>query len=201
MREVLCTSCNEIKNESLFHKNANRKNGLNGHCKECQRDAIKKAERTKTGVLRHIFASQKRNSSKRKTEQPMYTLDEFKDRFIDDEYFTLLFDSWEKSGYETSLKPSFDRVDYSSAYSFDNIKLMTWKENKERQDNPNTRNKNGYGVNKKRKVCIVMENGEIGKIYDSVSSAAIAYGLSNPSDITNSIIRNGTAGGQKWDYI
>ena len=47
--------------------------------------------------------------------------------------FDALFDSWVKSGYKKGLKPSVDRVDDFNGYSFCNIRLVTWDENREHQ--------------------------------------------------------------------
>jgi hypothetical protein len=43
--------------------------------------------------------------------------------------FYELYNNWIDSGYKKSDKPSVDRIDDYKGYSFDNIQLMTWKEN------------------------------------------------------------------------
>jgi hypothetical protein len=43
--------------------------------------------------------------------------------------FKVLYKNWVKSGYEKNFRPSVDRLDSTKGYSFDNIRLVTWKEN------------------------------------------------------------------------
>lgn len=46
-----------------------------------------------------------------------------------DENFNKLFGAWEKSGYDTRLSPSIDRIDSSAGYSLDNMRWLTHGEN------------------------------------------------------------------------
>jgi hypothetical protein len=44
-----------------------------------------------------------------------------------------LHKAWVDSGYEKDSKPSIDRMDESIGYTWDNIQLMTWRENRYKQ--------------------------------------------------------------------
>lgn len=44
----------------------------------------------------------------------------------------MLFDAYKDGGCNRELSPSFDRKDTHSGYSFENIQLMTCRENKEK---------------------------------------------------------------------
>jgi len=198
MDKVYCNDCNTYKSISEFHKNKNRSNGLNGFCKECMKLRIKKSERTKVGVIRHIFAAQKRSSAKRRMKNPSYTLSELIDYCATNAKFDKLYDEWVESGYNTLKKPSFDRKKYSLGYSFENIELMTWGENYSRQM--------GRDGNKRVKrgaisVANLDKKGKIINIYKSANQASLAIGKSNSGDILASITRNGTAGGFRWKII
>ena len=199
MNTIFCTKCKTEKHIDLFHKNKTRPTGYNGHCKECQKKAIKKAEQTLVGVARHIFASQKRSSQKRKQELPLYTLKELIEYIKEDIVFLDIFDKWVKYGYKTLEKPSYDRINYDKPYSFDNIRAMSFYENWDRQNkdktNQSAKNRKSY----KTKVSAIIEGKET--VFESINLAGKAVGLSNPQDIRHSITRNGTAGGFKWKYV
>ena len=85
--------------------------------------------RSLVGKLRRIYNSQLRNSRSRGHSKPEYTLEEFIDKYSDDPKYKVLHANWVKSGYEKALAPSFDRLDDSKGYSFDNLQVVTWKRN------------------------------------------------------------------------
>ena len=58
-----------------------------------------------------------------------YTYEEFKSKYLNDSRYLELYNNWVESGYLSDYKPSFDRIDNTKSYSFDNLQLMTWKEN------------------------------------------------------------------------
>ncbi len=47
--------------------------------------------------------------------------------------FDELFKAWVASGYQSRLKPSVDRINDFYGYSLDNIRLVTWQENRNHQ--------------------------------------------------------------------
>ena len=194
--KTYCSKCNTKKENSEFTKNATRPNGLGAYCKKCQAAMEKACGRSFKGVIRHIYASQKRSSEKREMELPLYTQDELYDFCSWNDKFIELYNKWEDNGYETMMKPSLDRIDYSLPYSLDNIRVMTWGDNFNRQ-NTDDRNKPKRELYKIR-VSTIIDGEKV--IFDSLNKARIYVGLSNSQDIKNSIIRNGTAGGFKWQY-
>jgi hypothetical protein len=46
--------------------------------------------------------------------------------------FNMLFEEWERSGYDTKLTPSIDRLDSGHGYTFDNMGWITHSENSTR---------------------------------------------------------------------
>lgn len=85
--------------------------------------------RTKKGLIRNIFLNQKGRSKRDKTKKLSYTFEELFSKLIYNDFFIKLYDNWKISGYNKDLTPSLDRIDDYKGYSFDNIQLMTWKEN------------------------------------------------------------------------
>jgi len=89
---------------------------------------------TEKGVIRVIYKTQKSNSKKREHKMPDYTKGELA-LWLYKNGFKRLYDDWVKSGYRKDNKPSIDRIDSLKGYSFNNIKLITWKENRINQAN------------------------------------------------------------------
>ena len=54
---------------------------------------------------------------------------EFKDKYLNDEKYLELYNQWLKNNCLSDYKPSFDRIDNTKDYSFDNLQIMTWREN------------------------------------------------------------------------
>lgn len=117
------------------------------------------------GVLSQIYRSQVNTSKLRGHNPPEYTRREFTDRFINDSKFIGIYSEWIKSGKNRYKKPSFDRIDDSIGYCFENIQLMTWKENE---------SKGHYA--KASCVLIYRDSVLIGE-FPSKSSAARSLGL------------------------
>lgn len=92
-------------------------------------DPFKNKEIFIISVLQEIYYRQLRNSKLRSHSPPTYTKIEFIKRFENDPKFISLFENWVKNGCQKYLKPSFDRIDNSKGYSFENINLTTWAEN------------------------------------------------------------------------
>lgn len=134
MESKNCTQCHELKNFSEFSKDSHKINGIRSACKACV--TIQRLEylKTKDGLLSRMYSNQKVNSDRRKHNLPIYTKEEFKDWLFSQELFNIIYDKWVKSGYEKDLKPSVDRLDDYKGYSFDNIRLITWGENRTKQN-------------------------------------------------------------------
>jgi hypothetical protein len=85
--------------------------------------------RSLNGLLRNIYSSQKSHSLKRKQSLPDYTSDEFV-LWANTEDYKLIHKKWVESDYSKLQSPSFDRINDNNPYTFNNLQLTTWKENK-----------------------------------------------------------------------
>lgn len=92
--------------------------------------------RTKVGLARRLYNHQIERCKTRNHEMPSYTRIEFQNWLHSHKDFEKLYNNWVKSGYLKEEKPSVDRLDDYKSYTFDNIQLITWKENnkKARED-------------------------------------------------------------------
>lgn len=86
----------------------------------------------KKKLTSRIYFHQKNAQIMRGHEKIPYTHSELRDWLFSNELFDSLYESWEESNYDKDLVPSCDRLDNSKGYSFDNMELITWKENKKR---------------------------------------------------------------------
>ena len=126
----VCNKCKEEKELIYFGKRTSNKDGLRNSCKNCE--ALEKTlyDRTKKGKLRIIYFNQVHNSISKGNEEPNYTRKEFVDKYLNDLDFERHYYSWVISSYCKKYSPSFDRVDDYKSYSFDNIQIMYWYQNK-----------------------------------------------------------------------
>lgn len=154
----VCKICNQEKPLSLFGKRATMKDGYKNDCKECEAKQATIRQRTKFGLFARLYSHQLESSRKRGHNKPEYTLNELRDKFINDDLFLDLYAKWVESDYYKYKTPSFDRLDNTKGYSFDNIQLVTWAVNDKLgteylKENPNSGNfkKGCIPWNKKQK--------------------------------------------------
>lgn len=88
--------------------------------------------RTPRGFLLAKYNSQVLASQKTRNkpwQSPNYSKEEFVKKWIDNPKFIELFNQWKNNNYKTLLSPSFDRINNSLGYTFNNIQLVTWGQN------------------------------------------------------------------------
>jgi len=105
-----------------------------------------------------------------------YTLEQFRERFIEDETFNRLFGEWENSNYERAKSVSFDRIDESLGYTFDNIELKTLEEN-QRRHGELTRRGVGSSAHRNKPVTQREKDGTFVRTYISQAEASRATGI------------------------
>lgn len=143
--------------------------------------------RSRKGRLTTAFFAQKRRMN------VSYSLKEFHDRFLNDKRYIRLHDEWVKSNYKKQLIPSFDRTNRKMGYSFDNITVMTWTENRYKQ----------------RMEMTTIYAREVGKylgdqligVYKSVSDAVEKTGVRQGNLSTCLSGRRRTVSGYSWRYM
>lgn len=191
-----CKDCFIEKPRSEFY-------GVQNECKECTKKRVKENLKrngnayyfSEIGVLRTIYSTQKSNQKKRGHGSLPYTKKELSE-WMHDNGFVELYLKWKKSGFSSKLKPSVDRIDDSCGYSFCNIRLVTWGENRVHQAS-DIINAVGPSGSRCKKVLKMNENMEIIREYKSFSEARRCEGYSMEYPI-----KNGTRckNGYFWSY-
>ena len=88
--------------------------------------------------------------------------------------FDHLYKQWRDSGYLKDTKPSIDRIDNTNGYSFDNMRLTTWLENRKAQYDDVLAGHPSVGI-RLRPVMSVSEDGHIVE-YHSMAFASRTIG-------------------------
>jgi len=119
------------KQERLARQREQRKLNGNSH--------TKKYEKTVNGFLMRLYRNmQSRVTGVQKAKFHLYegkrllNREDFYNWAKSSTKFHILFNEWEKSGYERKLSPSVDRIDSSRGYEMDNMEWVTHSENSRR---------------------------------------------------------------------
>jgi hypothetical protein len=106
-----------------------------------QADWSKKERRSYDGYLRSIYRSACERVATRKTtaQHITFTLGELKKHARLRTQYPKLHEAWVKSGYDTRLSPSIDRIDNTGDYSLDNVQFITKSQNAAKGRGPNSK--------------------------------------------------------------
>ena len=170
----VCYTCKEEKSTIEFHANKAKKDGLNHSCKVCTNNS----QKSFNSLPYRMFNNQIEHSRYRGHPRPAYTYEEFKSWVMAQPHYKELYDNYKDSGYDKNLVPSVDRLDPNKPYSFDNIELVTFKENMKR----NGEHRLTASGNK---VLVFKCTGEFVAEFPSNNSAADA--LCNGNDISDTL--------------
>ena len=143
-------------------------------------------------ISQTMYSQQLRNSRKRGHNPPEYSLEELREWMQQQPQLERLIREYRQSGGEKDLAVSVDRLNDEVGYTYDNIQLGTWKDNRDRGN-----------INKPaRKTIIQMTlEGEFIKEWTSTTEAAKALGLKSPSSISMALSgMQNTAGGYKFKF-
>ena len=123
---VKCKRCCTVKDRATNF----RTDKIDYNCKECTTAIRKESGRTKHGVCLTMHSSQRQHSRTRGHIQPSYTPKELEIWLLSQKKFHIIYDEWVSTGYNKQMKPSCDRIEDDKPYSFDNIELKTYGENR-----------------------------------------------------------------------
>ena len=192
-----CFKCKETKVITEFDKDSSRKDGCHPYCKICKNIFIRAYIRTKKGLLTKIYGQQQENSRVRGHGIPEYSLTELREWAFKQPLFDKLYGDWVSAKFSTMLSPSVDRLDDYKAYSFDNIRLVTWQEN---NNKGHFDRKNGLNNKHSKPIIQLTSEGIIMREFYSRAQASRDTGIPRSSIWACCKGKLKTAGGYVWCY-
>jgi len=195
-----CTKCQTTKELSEFNNDKVFKDGLNSVCRKCSNIIIRLHNSTKIGLIRKIYQNQKVREKRSDRFSITYTIEELQEWLSNDWLFDLLRINWINCGFLKDMRPSIDRIDDNKGYSFDNIQVMTWKENKTKSEIDMRSGKLTHGNNPQKAVLQLNKSNQITKEYVSINEAGRQTGIDFKCISACCVGRTKTAGGYKWEH-
>lgn len=173
----VCRDCKETKVIADYYSDSSKRDGHATICKACDLRIKRDFGRTKKGLIQKMYRNQISSSEKRGHGVIGYSREQLSCWLMENDNFHKLFDEWADSGFIKDKTPSIDRIDNSIGYSFDNIQLMTWLENKEKGHKDSMTERLSTGI-PKRPVAI-FKDGEFLSVTLSVREADRLTGVHN----------------------
>ena len=139
-------------------------------------------------ISTRIYEGQTKNSKERGHNPPEWDLEGLRVWMQQQPQLESLLKNYRDSG-DSDLSPSVNRLDDEVGYSFDNIELITWKENREIEN-----------TKRKRQVIQMDLNGKFIKEWTSLRDAGRELGIGGSciSKVCRGVRPN--AGGYKFKY-
>ena len=194
----VCIRCKENKPAREFYRHSRMKDGRINKCIGCTKidSNENNYDFTEKGVVRVIYKTQKRSSKVRGHKPPSYSKEDFS-KWLYRGGFKEMYDLWVKSDYRKDLKPSVDRVDDLKGYTFSNIRLGSWKDNREHQYS-DIRLGIGSSGRRCKKVYQYDLDGNLLKCFFSQKEAERITGISNKAISLNVLGKTKISGGFVW---
>ena len=152
-----------------------------------------------------IYGRMKRDNKNKFNIDLPFTKDEFK-KWLDDNYKTeirRMLTEYKNSNYIKGLCPSVDRIDDYKSYTFDNMQLITWKENNDK-GRISLKNKKQCSEMAKRfwskKVTQKALDGNVIATFNSTHAVERLLGYDS-SLIARACRLNKVSKGYRWEYV
>ena len=154
--------------------------------------------RTKGMLISSMYSHMKQACVKRSMEQPSFTRKELFKWCNKQNKFHDLYAKWVEGGCKTDDIPSIDRIDDYKTYTFDNIQLMTFKENREKMYKDK---RDGKNTKVSKAVQQLSTTGKVIAVYHSTGTASRATGIARNGISRCCNGRSKTAGGYRWKFL
>ena len=168
MEKKNCYICKQDKPLSEFY--IHWRLGQQHYCKICTKEKVRLNGQTLNGLIRKIYRNQKHNAIRRGMSPPTYPFEWFNQYLLSSGKFLTYFREWTDAGCPRHLTPSVDRIDNNISYTTDNIQIMTWGENKNKEhqaviNGDNTKNCKGV-------VGVKISDGKVYKFHSMRNAEA-----------------------------
>ena len=195
----VCNCCKVSQPISNFGNRTDFKEKKLKVCRDCTNIKAEAYRKSKLGLINYIYHNQRLISKNKGVEPPAYTKQELSDWFYAQPNFEELYTNWGQGGYTKDTKPSVDRLDDSIGYNLNNIRLVSFRENVEKQYD---KIRSGEKVTIHKKVNQYDLEGKYLNTYISMAEAKRAI---NKEGISISCVVNGnqkSSGGFLWrEYV
>jgi len=192
-----CSKCSEVKPLDEYSPHKKRPYGKQPRCKICRSKSEVIRGRTKDGLITKIYSGQRESSKKRKHPSPTYALTELREWALKQSIYHELHAKWVESGYDKMKTPSCDRKDDYKGYSFDNIQITTWRENRNKLFEDK---RNGINNKQSKPVSQHTKDGAFIQTFHSMNHAGRTIGVSVPHICQCCSGERRIAGGFIWKY-
>lgn len=195
MESKKCNTCEEVFNISMF--GIIQGGWISGKCKKCRSGETLAFQRTLAGLASKMYSTQKQSSERRGHKPPEYSMIELRAFLLSSPIYLNLHAKWVESGYLKDLKPSCDRIDDYKPYTFDNIRVVTWRENSDKYQSDRV-----AGLNNKQNCAVVCFdlNGAFVAEYHSQKQASRITGIPNSNVALCCKKKHTVAGGFYWRF-
>lgn len=197
-----CSTCKQYRQASEFKKDTRKKDNLSSNCVCCAKEASNRFRKSKHGLTTVMYHRQKIASKKRGYALPKYSMSELREWVYAQPNFDKLYTDWVASGYIKDLLPSCDRhnngKDYDYLpYSLDLLRLVTYKENREKYY---IDARNGVNTKACKAVSKYSLDGVFICTYYSIGSAGVATGANRGHISSVCAGHRKSAGGFIWRH-
>lgn len=204
----ICRDCNQSLPYTAFSIKTSCKDGYNVRCKRCHTIRYKKGSLER--IVKKIYNTQISNSIKRNHSPPEYSLPELIDWVYKQPNWDELYQAYKDSDYDRMSAPSIDRLDSLKPYTFDNIRLVSWRENQQQSADDKVYARDTRIL---KPVRALNPDGTLYKEYHSLNAAARAMKVSSLygiSSVANGVpVKDGkgyyytpkTYKGYKWEWV
>ena len=192
-----CCECNKTQELDAFPCDKRKLDGRASKCKGCYYEYKKQWNRTPKGWANAVYINQVNNSNRRGHHTPAYTKEALLS-WAHTHGLQAYLQRWESSGFDPLLRPSVDRIREHQGYDLSNIRLVTWKENHERNSQEVVQGKTTPRTRKCRQLTL---NGQIVAEYFNISEAARQTGLRRSAISNVCTGRKTKTGGFRWEHI
>jgi hypothetical protein len=165
----VCKDCGQSKHLDQFRPKLSNKDGAETRCKICRNIRYNKSDPTR--VFKQIYNNQILHSVIRDHPAPTYSFATLLTWVDQQANAFAIWNAYVASKFDTSLRPSIDRIDDSLPYYIGNIQLMTWGENKAKSYQSRQLGLIKGGPGGQRPVASFNEDGSLHKTYISIMEA------------------------------
>ena len=211
----ICTKCNCEKELTEFRYIKSTQK-YRANCIECEKEYFDnyksnnitdikisaeksrtKIRRTKIGLIKRIYDSQRTSSKKRNFPLPEYTDKWLIDFMLSSEYFHKIYNDWVNSGYKRDMIPSIDRIDDYIGYCKTNIKIEVFKDNRNRYYSDAI---NGVNNKQNKSICQYTKDNVLISTFFSISEATRVTKVDGGDISKVAKLKKKSAGGFIWRY-